>query len=425
MARRLPAADPTPASGLSRRGFLLRGLALGCSAAASPLMTPITLASVPGETRLVVIILRGAMDGLDVIRPLGDPDYAALRPGFGQSPGAHALDNFFALHPDLGGLMPLWQAGEFGAVHAVSTPYRDRRSHFDGQDLLEAGTGADLPPASRRDGWLNRALQRMAAAGQSVESRTAFAVGQQASLILQGSAPATVWAPGADMELTPQSRLLLDHLYAADPLFRDAAATATELAAAGLPDPAELDEDEDMAEGPMMAEPEEAPRPGSPEGVAQYVAEQLHADTRIASFSLGGWDTHRGQQANLRAALRRLEATLLTLRDSLGPVWGQTAVMALTEFGRTARENGTAGTDHGTGGAMLLAGGALRGGKVHGLWPGLGDGALYQQRDLMPTRDVRAHAAWALHGLMGLSHGDLENTVFPGLDMENDPGLLA
>jgi len=387
-------------------------------------MTPITLASVPGDTRLVVIILRGAMDGLDVIRPLGDPDYAALRPGFGQSPGAHALDNFFALHPDLGGLMPLWQAGEFGAVHAVSTPYRDRRSHFDGQDLLEAGTGADLPPASRRDGWLNRTLQRMAAAGQTVESRTAFAVGQQPGLILQGAAPAAVWAPGSNLELTPQSRLLLDHLYASDPLFRDAATTAAELAGAGLPDPGEP-EDDDMAEGMMMAEPEERPGPGTPEGVAQYVAEQLRGDTRIASFSLGGWDTHRGQQANLRAALRRLEATLLTLRSGLGPVWGQTAVLALTEFGRTARENGTNGTDHGTGGAMLLAGGAMRGGKVHGLWPGLDEAALYQARDLMPTRDVRAHAAWALHGLMGLSRSDLEGTVFPGLDMEDDPGILT
>ena len=146
---------------LSRRGFLQGSALVGCSLAAHPLMSGITLASAPGDNRLVVIILRGAMDGLDVVRPVGDPDFAALRPGFaaGSAGESVALDGFYALHPAMAGLKPWWDAGEMGFVHAVSTPYRDKRSHFDGQDLLEAGTGFDLPVVEVKDGWLNRMLQ--------------------------------------------------------------------------------------------------------------------------------------------------------------------------------------------------------------------------------------------------------------------------
>ena len=136
------------------------GWLIGCSAAASPLLTPISFAAAPFEQRFVVIILRGAMDGVDVVQPYGDRALAGLRPklGFGEAAGALDLDGMFALHPGLAGLMPLWAAGELGFAHAVSTPYRDKRSHFDGQDLLEAGT-AELGAATGRDGWLNRMLQ--------------------------------------------------------------------------------------------------------------------------------------------------------------------------------------------------------------------------------------------------------------------------
>ncbi|OZB14472.1 MAG: hypothetical protein B7X55_11220 [Rhodobacterales bacterium 34-62-10] len=158
--------------------------------------------------------------------------------------------------------------------------------------------------------------------------------------------------------------------------------------------------------------------------LAEFAARQLRGQSRIAAFSLGGWDTHQAQAAGLTRALGRLSETILALRDGLGPDWGQTAVLALTEFGRTARENGTKGTDHGTAGAMLMAGGAVRGGQVLGDWPGLASDALYQGRDLMPTRDVRAHAAWAMRGLFGLDAAALEQAVFPGLDMGPDPRLL-
>lgn len=130
------------------------------------------------------------------------------------------------------------------------------------------------------------------------------------------------------------------------------------------------------------------------------------------------------QAVVLPGVLCQLAETVLALRDGLGPVWGQTAVLAVTEFGRTARENGTAGTDHGTGGAMLMAGGAIRGGRVLADWPGLGADALYDGRDLRPTRDVRDVVAWAMRGLFGLDRSVLETAVFPGLDMGADPRII-
>jgi uncharacterized protein (DUF1501 family) len=382
-----------------RRAFLA-GL-VGCSAAASPLLTPVVLAQAPWDERLVVILLRGAMDGLDVVRPAGDPAYAALRPTLGQ--GGLPLDGWWELHPALAPLMPLWRSGEFGAVQAVSTPYRDRRSHFDGQDILEAGSG-EAVRTGMRDGWLNRML----AALPGVEAETAFAVGREELLILRGEAAISRWSPGARLRLSPQARRLLEHVHHDDPLFREATAEALMLV------------DALEAEGGMGGG-------GGPEGprLAAFAAGRLVGDTRVAGFSLGGWDTHGNQAVALGRVLGSLCDTVLALREGLGPVWDRTAVLCLTEFGRTAHENGTGGTDHGTGGAALTFGGALRGGRVLGDWPGLGESDLYEGRDLAPTRDVRGLAAWVIRGLVGLDRATLEGTVFPGLDMGSDPGLLA
>lgn len=128
---------------------------------------------------------------------------------------------------------------------------------------------------------------------------------------------------------------------------------------------------------------------------------------------------------SLRNALTQLSDTILTLRAGLGPVWDKTAVLCLTEFGRTERENGTKGTDHGTGGAMVFAGGALNGGRILGDWPGLSEADLYNRRDLMPTRDIRAYPAWVMHALMGIDRRTIEGSIFPGLDMGRDPGIVA
>lgn len=383
---------------LNRRDFLLRSGLLGCSLAASPLVTPISLAAAPGDNRLVVIILRGGMDGLDVVQPYGDPNYAGLRNQLTGGPdhGALDLDGFFALHPALAPLMPMWSAGELGFVHAVSTPYRDKRSHFDGQDLLEAGT---VDMGGVRDGWLNRLLQHM----PNVSAETAYAIGRSDLRILRGAAPVANWSPEADLTVSDQARRLMAFVMEDDPMLHAALAEAEMLA-----------DETDRVQGAR-----------GHKAVAAFAGARLKGAARIAAFSLNGWDTHKTQSRSMPRSLRHLSETLLTLKETLTePVWQKTAVVAMTEFGRTARENGTGGTDHGTGGVMLLAGGAVSGGRVHGQWPGLARADLYDGRDLMPTRDVRAHAAWLMRGLFGVETSLLERSVFPGLELGADPGLL-
>jgi uncharacterized protein (DUF1501 family) len=163
---------------------------------------------------------------------------------------------------------------------------------------------------------------------------------------------------------------------------------------------------------------------GNADILAKFTARRLNEDTRIAAFSISGWDTHRNQRGGIKRGLQKLKTSILTLRDELGSNWENTAVVAMTEFGRTARENGTQGTDHGTGGAMVLAGGAIRGGRVFGKWPGLAEEQLYAGRDLMPTTDVRSYAAWLLHGLFATEKATLERVIFPGLGLGRDPNLL-
>ncbi|MCB1341262.1 MAG: DUF1501 domain-containing protein [Pseudooceanicola sp.] len=374
---------------LSRRGFLI-----GCSAAASPFVTRVSLAAAPWDARLVVIVLRGAMDGLDVVRPYADPGYAAARGALGE--GGSDLDGFFALHPGLDPLMPLWRAGELGFVHAVSTPYRNKRSHFDGQDLLEAGGEA---VGQVRDGWLNRLLAQLPGA----EPRTAFAIGHGEMKILGGPQPVADWSPEVDLALSPQAMRLAERVMMDDPAFHAAFAEAAMLGGGGMA----------LEKGAAHLD------------VARFAADQLKGDTRIAAFSINGWDTHGRQAKTIVPALERLSGTLLALKEGVGAaVWAKTAVIAMTEFGRTVQVNGTGGTDHGTGGAMLLAGGAIAGGRVYGQWPGLDEASLLDRRDLMPTGDVRAAAAWILRGLGGFDKGLLEQVVFPGLEMGADHGLL-
>ena len=406
------------------QGFgAVAGLA-ACSVAAYPLMTTVTMAqgSGLGENRLVVVILRGAMDGLDVVRPVGIAEYAALRPN--QTPGALPLTGPFALHPSLSGLMGLWQTGQLGFVHATATPYRDKRSHFDGQSMLEAGTGMDVAGGATRDGWLNRMLQAV----PGLRSETAYAIGREALPLLEGDGPSLSWTPEVKLRLSVQSRRLLEMIYHDDPLFRDSAAEAMQIS-------------EDLRASRIMGRAAgKGMMAGSGSGsgsgagaksfadidrLVDFAAGRLKAETRIAAFSLSGWDTHSGQAQAIRSPLEQLQRVILRLRDQSGAdVWGRTTLMAMTEFGRTARENGTGGTDHGTGGLMVMAGGALRGGQVYGRWPGLAEADLYDRRDLLPTSDVRGWAAWAMRGLYGVERPVLETAVFPGLDMGDDPRII-
>lgn len=402
----------------TRRKFLQRAGLIGCSAAASPLFAPMSFAALPSDNRLVVIILRGAMDGLDVVQPYGDKAFSGLRPTlkFGEEAGATDLDGFFSLHSGLADLMPLWDKGEMGFVHAASTPYRDKRSHFDGQDLLEAGLDMD-DHGQPRDGWLNRMLQVM----PNVGPHSGFAIGREEMLVLTGGAAVSNWSPDTYFNLSAQSRRMLERIYHDDPLFNASISEAIELAE--VLEPKIVDDGEDDATMMMQQQMMASLRGGAHKRVAAFAANRLREDTRVAAFSINGWDTHNNQARSIKGGLKRLSDTLLILQRELGDVWGKTAVLAMTEFGRTARENGTRGTDHGTGSAMLLAGGAILGGKVFGEWPGLGTGDLYQDRDLRPVMDVRAVSAMVMQGLFGLDRAVLEGAVFPGLDMAGMPNI--
>ncbi len=263
-----------------------------------------------------------------------------------------------------------------------------------------------------RDGWLNRLLTLMPGA----QAETAYAVGRGGMLLLQGAASVVNWSPDTALTLSPQAERLLAEILHDDPLFRNAAEEAvllsqgaSEIGADGTTD--------------IMTAVQDS-RPARPDAIARFAAERLRGQTRIAAFSLTGFDTHANQARGLRKALARLAETITTLHDRLGRTWDSTAVVAITEFGRTARLNGSGATDHGTAGAMLLAGGALRGGRVIAGWPGLREADLYQRRDLRPTRDLRADLAWIIRGLFGTDIAALERVVFQGLEMGADAGLI-
>jgi len=337
-----------------------------------------------------------------VVRPIGDTDYARYRPGLAADQDMQDLDGFFALNGALKPLMPLWRAKELAFVQAVSTPYRDKRSHFDGQDLLETGgNDAAAAPRAGQSGWLNRALALLPDAHQE----TAFSVGTARMLLLDGPQQYSSWSPGAALDMSPQTEALLARIYADDPLFADSAEMAMALSG----------KTEAMGGG----------RAGRAKTLAAFAAERLNEETRLASFSIGGWDTHSGQNRNLARALKQLSDAILALQSGLGANWQRTTVMAITEFGRTVRENGSKGTDHGTGGAMVMVGGALNGGHVFGQWPGLGELDLYQNRDLQPTDDLRRYLGWALRDLFGMEGSALGATVFPGVDMGDNVGIIA
>ncbi|MBB3308328.1 uncharacterized protein (DUF1501 family) [Rhizobium sp. BK196] len=383
---------------LSRRGFL----ASACCLAAAPIVTPVTFAAMPGENRFVTIVLRGAMDGLDLVQPYGDAGFAAFRPTLALTPdkGLIDLDGHFGLNPAAADLMPLWKAKELSFVHAVSTPYRDQRSHFDGQDMLESG-GEHV--AEERTGWLNRAL----AVIPRSEARKAIDVNTSTELILTGPNNVDVWASDSNLGPAKDEMQFLMRLYAGDPAFAKA-----------------MDEAMRANSASMMAEPF-SQRGEKITDVAALAGNMLKGDYRIASFSITGWDTHVGQLNQFKRPVQDLAQAITTLKATMGAgLWSKTVVLAMTEFGRTVRENGSGGTDHGTGGCAVLAGGAIDGGRILGKWPGIADGSLLDDRDLMPTADVRELAAAMLYRQFDVSAGDLTGNIFPGLSFDKGSQFL-
>jgi uncharacterized protein (DUF1501 family) len=358
------------------------------AATGAALLTPgLALAAAPTDRRFVFIILRGAMDGVATVMPVGDPAYAALRGKFGPPPAAGAplrLDTNFALHPALAETAALYKKGEAAFVHAIASPYRDR-SHFDAQNILETGGTAAY---ALKDGWLNRLLPLLPQAKEP-----AIALSAAVPLALRGAAPATSYAPSvlpdADADLLARATAL----YAGDPQLHRLWSEAMDARALA---------------GDM------APGRANPQALGKLAATFLARldGARVAVIEIGGWDTHSAQPARLNNQLRQLDATIAALATGLGPAWAQTVVVAATEFGRTVAPNGTGGTDHGTGGAAILAGGALRGGRVIADWPGLAPAQRLDGRDLRPTADLRALFAGLAAEHFGLEAARVSRAVF-------------
>ncbi|TPL93026.1 DUF1501 domain-containing protein [Mesorhizobium sp. B2-3-11] len=361
------------------------------------------------DPRLVVIVLRGALDGLSAVGPVGDPDYAGLHGDIALSlSGPHAalpLDAFFAVNPAMPVFARLFKASQAAVVHAAATGYRER-SHFDGQDVLESGFAG---PGHVATGWLNRALENLPA-GDRVATLGALAVGPSTPLVIRGAAPVLGWAPQSlPAPAGDLATRVLDLYQHRDPVLAVALRKG-------------LDADRMALDDQIGAK---AMKPGggldSATGMrqaAQGTARLIAADDgpRVAALAFDGWDTHvneGGATGRLATLLGGLDGAFEEFEKGLGERWKDTAIVAITEFGRTARINGTVGTDHGTGTVVLLAGGAIKGGRVIADWPGLKPAQLYQQRDLAPTSDVRAVLKGLLADQFGLSAAVLGEKVFP------------
>jgi uncharacterized protein (DUF1501 family) len=395
---------------LRRREFLRRCALAAAGAALAPHLT--LAAPSARRPRFVLILLRGALDGLAAVPPYGDRDYAALRGEValhapGNPGGALRLDDTFGLHPALAFLAESYQARELIVLHAVATAYRER-SHFDGQDLLENGSGR---PHALESGWLNRALAQLP---PPLPREAGVALGQNVPLVMRGAAAVTSWSPSTLGELEEDTLARLTDLYAGDALL--AGRLADGLAATALVAQESLPMEGTSAAPPAMAVPRavQARYAQVVQAAAGFLREE--EGPRVAVLDTGGWDTHAnegGAEGQLAARLRSLDGGLSMLKRSLGPAWSDTAVLLVTEFGRTAAVNGTRGTDHGTGSAAFLLGGAVAGGRVLSDWPGLASRALYQGRDLQPTLDLRALFKGVLAEHLGIAPRSLESAVFP------------
>jgi uncharacterized protein (DUF1501 family) len=381
------------------------------------------------DPRLLVIVLRGALDGLGAVAPVGDPDWTSLRGDRalvldGKTP-ALPLDSFFALNPAMPNLHRLYKAQQACIVHATATPYRDR-SHFDGQDVLESGIAR---PGAIDTGWLNRALVALASDGRvDLRGSSALGVGAVTPLVVRGQAPVLSWVPQKLLPASADTQARLLDLYQhTDPKLAVALEARMRLAsltgAGGLDDP--------MAEGVSLAAPGIARVRAYAAEVAGTAARILaKADgPRVGAASFVGWDTHinegaaSGQLANL---LGVLDGALAAIETNMGDAWRETVVAVVTEFGRTAHINGTDGTDHGQGTVAFLAGGALQGGRVVADWPGLKAAQLYEGRDLKPTTDLRSVLKGLLKDHLRVEESVLANTVFPdSADVVATAGLVG
>jgi uncharacterized protein (DUF1501 family) len=409
---------------LPTRRMFLRGSAIVAAGSFLPGFARRALAqeppAAPGARRktLVFLFLRGALDGLHVLTPSDEPRLQQLRPQLSREDRLDLGVPGFKLHPSLAGLLPLWKSGQLAFVHAVGSP-DPTRSHFDAQDYLELGTPG---VKTTRDGWLARALleTQVAAPGPL----DAVAVSPRLPRSLQGAEGALAFASLEQLRLHPlaggqgrqgrdEARAAFEGLYGALP--EDAVAAAGQKAFAAL----------DLVEKKVLSTKPSVEYPNGPVANALRPLAQLiksNVGLRVGCVDSGGWDTHVNEAAVLQNNLRQLGDSLAAFMADLGPLVQDVVVVAATEFGRTARQNGTLGTDHGHGSLALVLGGGVAGGRLHGTWPGLEDDQLYEGRDLAVTTDLRS--VFAAAAARQLDATDLDD-LFPGFAGEAFPGLFG
>ncbi len=343
---------------MDRRSFLRGAGTLGVLGGFAPRLA---FAKAATARRFVFIIQRGAADGLGIVGPVGDPAFVGARGDLAADVATGTkLDAMFALHPALATTAGLYRQGQALFAHAVASPYRDR-SHFDGQNVLETG---GVSAYQLRDGWMNRLLGLVPS-----EDAHAIAVAATVPMALRGRREVSSYAPSALPQASDDLLARVTQLYQGDAQLHalwDEALATRQLTGDLV--------DKDARNTGALAARLLRPANGA----------------RIATIETGGWDTHAGQRGRLTAQLKALDGMIAALQAGLGPVWDDTLVLVATEFGRTVAVNGTGGTDHGTGTATMLLGGAVKGGRVMADWPGLAQANLYEARDLKPTTPLDA-----------------------------------
>jgi len=382
---------------------------LGCCMAGGALAAGLpraVFAAIPGDRRFVVVLQRGAMDGLAAVPPLSDSRYAELRGSLalkpsGESGGCLKLTTDFSLHPSLAAIHPYFAKGELLIVHATGNGYQTR-SHFDAQDMMESGLTVKH---GQSDGWLNRGLALL----QGSDQRLGLAVGGATPLILRGAVPVGSWAPEGFHEAAPGFIEAVAALYEHDPLFGP---TLQEGLKAQKFSDGVLNAD--AASGDMKGAGGFGPKAFKP--LCEAAGKLLAAPEgpRVAALDMGGWDTHVGQGAETGRLANNFEGFaegLDAMAKALGDAWQKTVLVTVTEFGRTVHVNGTNGTDHGTASLMFVMGGAVKGNRVAGDWPGLRD--LQDNRDLRVATDSRAVMKGLLRDHLGISAASLSAKVFP------------
>ncbi len=413
---------------MTTRRELLKGMAAGAVTLTLWPRLAWSAGNASNAPRLLVVLLRGGLDGLHALPPIGDNAWGGLRGSLpfaqGQGDAANAkptpLDRDFALHPSLAYAAQLYQQKAFLPVVAVAPPYQGR-SHFEAQDCVENGSSR---PSGAQDGWMNRCVA-------SLRGEEGLALATAMPLIMRGSAKVGTWSPPLPASVNPGLLQRLDTLYAEDPQLAEAYSRAViESHDDAMADMEMLAKPAQMAQQQLQQAPEQAkyePRPDfgalkRGRNVGGGLQDMMAAAGKFMSRGDGpqiafvedtGWDTHAAEVVTLQRKLSQLDTGLKNYHEAMGSAWDRAAVVIVTEFGRTAKVNGTGGTDHGTGGVAFLAGGAIAGGRIAGQWPGISSQDLNEGRDLHATTDMRALFKGVLAEHLRVPAGALDASVFP------------